>query len=106
MLSEVRSPQPDAGVLAWLDQIDEDRTYLSVVSIVEIARGVAIMPEGARRFDLGAWVEHELTARLLTDSSKSMAQLRRLVPCGTSQGEWLRPWHYGLLDSCIRCGQL
>jgi predicted nucleic acid-binding protein len=63
VLSEVRRPQPDAGVLAWLDQIDEDRTFLSVVSIAEIARGVAIMPEGAKRSELGSWLEHDLSAR-------------------------------------------
>ena len=63
VLSEVRRPQPDAGVLAWLDQVDEDRTFLSVVSIAEIAQGVTIMPEGARRSELGAWLEHDLSAR-------------------------------------------
>ena len=63
VLSEVRRPRPDAGVLAWLDQVDEDRTFLSVVSIAEIARGVAIMPESARRSELGAWLEHDLSAR-------------------------------------------
>ena len=63
VLSEVRRPQPDAGMLAWLDQVDEDRTFLSVVSIAEIARGVAIMPESARRSELGAWLEHDLSAR-------------------------------------------
>lgn len=63
VLSEVQRPQPDAGVLAWLDQVDEDRTFLSAVSIAEIARGVAIMPEGAKRSELGTWLEHDLSDR-------------------------------------------
>ena len=63
VLSEVRRPQPDHQVLAWLDQVDEDRTYLSVISIAEIARGVALMEEGRRRNELAHWLEHELPAR-------------------------------------------
>ena len=63
VLSEVRRPQPDQNVLAWLDQVDEDRVYLSVISIAEIARGVALMDEGRRKRDLAQWLEHQLPAR-------------------------------------------
>lgn len=63
VLSEVRRPQPDRRVLAWLNQVDEDRVYLSVVSIAEIARGVALLDEGRRKSDLAQWLEHELPAR-------------------------------------------
>ncbi|MET3928112.1 type II toxin-antitoxin system VapC family toxin [Devosia sp. 2618] len=63
VLSEVRRPQPDAHVMAWLDQVDEDRVYLSVISIAEIARGVALMDGGKRKSELAHWLEHELPAR-------------------------------------------
>ena len=63
VLSEVRRPQPDRAVLAWLEQVDEDRVYLSVISIAEIARGVALLDEGKRKTDLAQWLEHELPAR-------------------------------------------
>lgn len=65
VLSEIRRPRPDAGVLAWLDNVDEDRTYLSVISIAEIARGVALMAEGQRRSELAAWLEHDLPLRFV-----------------------------------------
>lgn len=63
VLSEVRRPAPDANVLIWLDRVDEDRVYLSVISIAEIARGVALLDAGRRRDELAAWLEHELPAR-------------------------------------------
>ena len=47
VLSEVTKPSPDARVLKWLDGLDEDRSFISVVSIAEIRRGVALMDEGA-----------------------------------------------------------
>ena len=63
VLSEVRRPQPDRRVLEWLDQVDEDRVYLSVISIAEIARGVALLDDGRRKTDLAQWLEHELPTR-------------------------------------------
>lgn len=63
VLSEVRRPVPDARVMAWLDQVDEDRVYLSVISIAEIGRGVALLDEGRRKHELAIWLEHELPAR-------------------------------------------
>lgn len=35
--------------MEWLDQLDEDRSFISVVSIAEIRRGVALMDEGRKR---------------------------------------------------------
>lgn len=63
VLSEIRRPQPDQQVLTWLDQVDEDRTYLSVITIAEIARGVALMDEGRRRSELAQWLELDLPGR-------------------------------------------
>lgn len=63
VLSEVQRPRPDARVLAWLDQVDEDRTYLGVVSVAEIARGVAQLADGRRKVALQGWLDSDLPAR-------------------------------------------
>ena len=63
VLSEVRRPQPDPRVLAWLDVLDEDRSFISVVSIAEIRRGVALMDTGRRRDALTRWLADELPQR-------------------------------------------
>lgn len=36
ILSEVTKPAPHAGALTWLDTLDEDRTFVNVISIAEI----------------------------------------------------------------------
>lgn len=41
VLSEVTKPRPDEAVLKWVHGLDEDRTFISIVSIAEIRRGVA-----------------------------------------------------------------
>ena len=63
VLSEVQRPTPDLKVLGWLDAIDEDRAYISVASIAELRRGIALMDDGRRRDTLAAWVANDLPAR-------------------------------------------
>ena len=43
ILSEVQRPAPDLKVLGWLDAVDEDRVFISVASIAELRRGIALM---------------------------------------------------------------
>ncbi len=63
VLSEVTRPAPDARVLEWLDRLDEDRSFISVVSIAEIRRGVALMDEGRKREALAEWLTRDLPQR-------------------------------------------
>ncbi|MDI6029012.1 type II toxin-antitoxin system VapC family toxin [Corticibacterium sp. UT-5YL-CI-8] len=63
VLSEVTKPAPDPRVLEWLDRLDEDRLFISVVSIAEIRRGVALMDEGRKRETLAEWLAQDLPQR-------------------------------------------
>lgn len=63
VLSEVTRPAPDARVLEWLDRLDEDRSFISVVSIAEIRRGIALMDEGRKREALAEWLARDLPQR-------------------------------------------
>ncbi|OHV80235.1 type II toxin-antitoxin system VapC family toxin [Rhizobium sp. LCM 4573] len=70
VLSEVTKPRPEVRVLKWLDELDEDRTFISVVSIAEIRRGVALMDNGRKRDVLAEWLAQDLPQRFE----------RRLIP--------------------------
>ena len=63
VLSEAQRPAPNKKVLGWLDAVDEDRVFISVASIAELRRGVALMNDGRRRAALAAWISNDLTAR-------------------------------------------
>lgn len=63
VLSEVTKPAPNAGVLKWLDALDEDRAVISVISIAEIRRGVVLLEEGRRRDALTGWLLNDLPRR-------------------------------------------
>lgn len=63
VISETMKPRPDAGVLAWLAEADEDRVFLSVITIMELRYGVERMDAGRRRSRLEEWVSHDLPLR-------------------------------------------
>jgi predicted nucleic acid-binding protein len=63
VVSEGTRPRPDPGVARWLRGVDEDRLFISVVSIAEIRRGVALLPPGRRRDSLAVWLSRELPER-------------------------------------------
>lgn len=63
ILSEVRRPVPELAVLSWLAQLDEDRAFISVISLAEIRRGIALLDDGRRRTALADWLANELTER-------------------------------------------
>jgi len=47
VVSEWMKPQPNPHVVSWLNDVDEDRVFLSVASFAEIRRGVELMPPGS-----------------------------------------------------------
>ena len=60
VVSEIRRPQPEAKVLAWLDSIDPELLYLSVMTLGEIRTGIDRLPEGKQRSFLNNWFTSEL----------------------------------------------
>lgn len=60
VVSEIRRPQPEAKVLAWLNSIDPELLYLSVMTLGEIRTGIDRMPEGKQRTFLNNWFIAEL----------------------------------------------
>ncbi len=62
-VSELVRNRPEPRVLAWMEAADESLLYLSVLTLGEIRKGVAALPQGKRRSQLESWLELELQAR-------------------------------------------
>lgn len=63
VVSEWGKQRPDPGVIAWLADVDEDRVFLSVVTLAELRHGIERLPAGNRRRRLDAWLRDELPLR-------------------------------------------
>ena len=62
-VSEWVIPQPDRNVISWLAEVDENRVFISVISLAEIRRGIEMLPAGRRRERLASWLAEEIPAR-------------------------------------------
>lgn len=63
VVSEWVKPHPNPGVVAWLAEVDEDRVFLSVVTLTELRYGIERLPPGQRRKRLQEWLEEDLPLR-------------------------------------------
>ena len=63
LVSEWIKPHPNAGVVAWLADADEDRVFISVVTLAELRHGVERLAVGQRRKRLDEWLQGELLIR-------------------------------------------
>jgi toxin FitB len=63
VISEPMKARPNAGVLAWLAEVDEDSVFVSVVTITELRYGVERLVTGRRRDRLDGWLRKDLTSR-------------------------------------------
>lgn len=63
VVSEWVKSRPNRGVATWLAQVDEDRVFISVVTLAELRYGIERMPVGSRRKRLDQWLRDELPLR-------------------------------------------
>jgi len=62
-ISELVRAKPEPRVTEWMRAADESLLYLSVLTLGEIRRGAAILPQSKRRTFLESWLEVDLQAR-------------------------------------------
>ena len=63
VVSEWVKPRPDPGVVAWLAEADEDRVFISVITLAELRHGIERLDHGTRRKRLDEWLRHDLPLR-------------------------------------------
>lgn len=49
VISELVAKKPNLQVVTWIDSLDPDDVYLSVITIGEIRKGIAKLPESKRK---------------------------------------------------------
>lgn len=63
VVSEWIKPQPNAGVVEWAAQVNEDDVFLSVVTFAELRHGIERLATGARHRRLDEWLRNDLPSR-------------------------------------------
>ena len=78
VISELVAAQPDENVARWIESIDPQTVYLSVITVGELKKGIEKLPDSRRKPVLEDWLVNDLLVRfqdqlLPIDSSTMLA---------------------------------
>ncbi|MCU0288901.1 MAG: type II toxin-antitoxin system VapC family toxin [Acidobacteria bacterium] len=65
VISELVTPYPNEKVIKWLEERKENDLFLSVLTIGEIHKGIAKLPDSKKKRVLIKWVEDDLKKRFM-----------------------------------------
>jgi len=63
IVSELISKVPNKKVLNWIDSINEDKLFLSVITIGELEKGINKLEPSKRRDEITEWLHEDLLIR-------------------------------------------
>ena len=63
VLSEFTRRRPDQHLVAWMDAIDEESLFISVITVGELQRGIERLPDSHRKTELLSWMNIGLIPR-------------------------------------------
>ena len=63
VISELVARRPNPKIVEWVDSIEEERLYLSVIAIGEIRKGIEKLPDSRRKAVLEDWLNDHLLVR-------------------------------------------
>ncbi len=62
-VSEWVKPRPNPGLMNWMQSADEDRIFISAVTLAEMSYSLERLSIGRRRSQLERWLQHDLPLR-------------------------------------------
>lgn len=63
VISELTAKQPNPKVVEFVDSLDPEDIYLSVITIGEIVKGIEKLQKSRRKTDLHTWLNDDLLVR-------------------------------------------
>ena len=63
VVSELVRPAPIQTLVDWMNSQQEERLFMSVLTLGELRKGIDRLPEGARRTRLENWLDSDLRLR-------------------------------------------
>ena len=60
VISELVSKRPNSRVVEFVDSLDDEDVYLSVITIGEITKGIEKLPKSKRKQELHTWLKEDL----------------------------------------------
>ena len=74
VLAELVKPNPNSKVIDWITDTDDEKLFLSVITIGEIRKGLTKLPESKKKKTLSNWLN-----KLLEDYQTRIYQINIMV---------------------------
>lgn len=92
--SELTYPRPAPQVERWLEDVQDVQLYFSVISLAEICKGIAKLPESNKRTQLQDWLDSVLrpwfSGRILPITEAIAERLGRWAGEGEAKGRIIK----------------
>jgi predicted nucleic acid-binding protein len=90
VISELVTKKPNQAVVAWIDSIEQDNVFLSVITIGEISKGINKLPDSKKKITLENWLHDDLLirfeGRIVSINSEVMLTWGKMVGTAESKG--------------------
>jgi predicted nucleic acid-binding protein len=89
VLSELYKPEPLVAVYESVNNVPDEHLYLSVITLGEIGKGIALLPDGQRKQALLKWftnIEYEYSERLLPINAETAAIWGKITAKAQQEG--------------------
>lgn len=89
VLSELYKPEPLKTVYEAVNSIPDEHLFISVITVGEISKGIAILPVGQRKQSLLKWfstIEHEFADRLLPITAETASIWGKITAAAQQEG--------------------
>jgi toxin FitB len=92
--SELTYPKPAPQVAHWLKNVDSEQLFFSVISLAEICKGIAKLPESKKRAQLQDWLDSTLrpwiASRILPVTEPIAERMGRWAGEGEARGRTIK----------------
>jgi predicted nucleic acid-binding protein len=92
--SELTYPRPARQVERWLDAVNQEQLFFSVISLAEICKGIARLPQSKNRAQLQEWLDSTLrpwfTGRILPVTELIAERMGRWAGEGETAGRTIK----------------
>lgn len=63
VISELIAPKPNSNVTRWIEGVDSDHVFISVITVGELKKGIDKLPDSKGKEMLDQWLREELLVR-------------------------------------------
>jgi len=63
VISELAAARPNPAVIEWIQTVDANQVFLSVITVGELKKGIEKLPDSDRKAALDRWLHEDLLVR-------------------------------------------